>query len=181
MSTTDLKSGTPSTRSWLLIGSLALNLLVIGSIAGVALARGWHGGPRRMFGPHDQLNLGHIIGDQGLRGFVRSLPAERRNALRAATEQGRQTIKPLRTAADQSRSEVQAAMAAEPFDGGRLDKAMSDAFSAELAVKRAGVAILTTAMGQMTASERSQFQLWRKAHRNDPPPPPPQPVAPKQP
>ena len=173
--------GTPTSRSWLLIGSLALNLLIIGSIAGAVLTHGWRGGRRGPFGPHDPLNFGRMTGDQGLRGFGRSLPAERRNAIKASTEQARQAMKPLRLAAEQARAEMQAAFAVEPFDPARLEKATGDVIAADSAVRRAGASILTTAMGQMTAAERAQFLLWRKSHEHDPPQPPGPPPAPKAP
>ena len=172
----------PSKRSWLLIASLAFNLLVIGSIAGAVLT---HGGPwdkRVPFGPPDPLNLGRLLGgEQGLRGFGRTLPPERRKALKALMEPARQTIQPLRQATQHARTEALAALKAEPFDSQRLEKAMGDLIAAEGAVRRASAAVFVGAMGQMTPDERARFQLWRKAHEHDLAPPQAAPQPPAQP
>lgn len=153
----------PPKRSKLLVASLALNFLVLGLFGGAVFAR------HRFGGPHD-LNVGRIMGDPGLHGFVRTLPKERRAVLRASGEQARQTLKPLRETAQQTRLAATAAMDAVAFDPARVEKAMNDWIAAETAARRASVSVLVGAVSQMTAEERAQFQDWRKKHEHMPPP-----------
>lgn len=139
--------------SKLLIASLAFNLLFIGLVAGAAIARHrWHG-------PGD-LNLG----DPSLRGFMRQLPKERRDAIRAAGEQARQAWRPLRQAVHQAREAYNAAMYAQPIDTARVEKTLGDLITAESAARRAGIAVLTGAVSQMTPEERTRFQDFRRRH-----------------
>ncbi|MEQ1696640.1 MAG: periplasmic heavy metal sensor [Hyphomicrobiaceae bacterium] len=174
---------TPPARRYskLLIASLALNLLIMGIAGGAVVTH--------RFGRHHEFHLG----DPGLRGFMRSLPKERRDALRANGEQARQTWKPLRQAVQQARADVNAAMTASPFDAARVEKSLNDLIAAEANARRAGSAVLISAVSQMTPEERARFQKWRRKHdqRSGPPkfddgpdsPPdpqvPPAPVAPK--
>ena len=151
-------------RSKLLVASLALNFLVFGLFGGAVFARHWLGGP------HD-FNVGRMIGDPGLHGFVRSLPKERRAVLRASGEQERQALKPLRETAQQARLAATAALDAAAFDPARVEKAMNDWIAAETAARRASVSLLVGAVSQMTVEERAQFQDWRKKHAHMPPPP----------
>lgn len=161
----------PLTRKWspLLMASLALNLLILGTVAGTVFAhRAGHG-----FGPPD-LNIGRMVaGEQGLRGFVRTLPKERRVIFRAAAEQTRQTLQPLRSTVRKAREDATLALKSEPFDSARFEKAMGDLINAESNARRAGVAILAGAVAQMTPAERDQFQAWRRRHERGGPPPPP--------
>jgi uncharacterized membrane protein len=150
----------------LLIGSLAINLLVAGAVAGAIIQHRRLGGP----GP-DLLNVGRMVGEPGLRSFVRTLPEERRKVLRTSVEQIRVTLKPLRQTVRQARLESLAALKSDPFDAPRFEKAMGDLIEAEAKARRAGVAILTRAVSQMTPAERELFQSWRvKQMRNGPPP-----------
>ena len=154
-------------RSWLLIVSLALNLLVLGMVGGAFIAR------HRMGGPPDMLNIGRLMGEPGLRGFVQTLPKERRIALRAGmSDQLRQKLKPLRETAQLARAEATLALIAEPFDAGRLENAMLDLTAAETAVRQANVAILVASVALMTPFERAQFRDWRARHEKMPPTPP---------
>lgn len=150
-------------RSKLLIASLALNLLVVGLVGGAFAAR-------HRFGPHGDFNVGRMLGDPGLRGFVRTLPKERHAILRAGGEAARQNVKPLRETALQAKLTATAAMNAEPFDTARVEKAMQNWIEAESQVRRAGIAILLQTVVQMTPDERSQFQAWRKRHDHSPQP-----------
>lgn len=153
-------------RSWLLIASLALNLLILGMVGGAVFAR------HRMGGPRDPLNIGRLMGDPGLRGFIRSLPKDREAALRAASEPARKNLRPLREAAQQARAAATMALKAEPFDAAQMELAMAGLIAAETAVRQAGVAVLVNAVSSMTPAERAQFQAWRARHEFMPPPPP---------
>ena len=182
MSTTTAPPTPPVSRtpkySKLLIASLALNLLIVGLIGGALISH-------RFGRPH-----GFNLGDPGLRGFMRSLPKDRRDVLRAAGEQSRLSWKPLRQAVQQARAEVDIAMNAVPFDAARVEKSFNDLIAAEATARRAGTAVLISAVSQMTPEERARFQKWRRKHdrhhgppeRNNVPettPVPPPPAIPK--
>lgn len=168
---------TPSAPKYskLLIASLALNLLILGLIGGAVFSH-------RFGRPHE-----FHLGDPGFRGFMRSLPKDRRELLRSAGEQGRQTWRPLRQAVQQARAEVDLAMSAVPFDASRAEKSLNELIAAEATARRAGTAVLLSAVSKMTPEERVSFQKWRRKHqrRNGPPdhndggeiqPPPPLPA-----
>lgn len=161
--------------SKLLIASMAFNLLIVGLIGGAMVSH--------RFGRHHE----SAFGDPGLRGFMRSLPKDRREALRASGEQARQNWRPLRQAVQRARAEVDTAMTAVPFDAARTEKALNDLVAAEATARRAGTAVLINAVSQMTAEERARFQKWRRKHQPRPGPhdredgletPPAQPQAP---
>lgn len=152
----------PPKRSKLLIASLAANMLVIGLIGGAFAVR-------HRFGPPGEFNIGRMLGDPGLRGFVRTLPKERHVILRNSAESVRLSLRPLRQAALQAKTTATLAINIEPFDATRVEKAMTDWIAAETDARRAGVAMLLQTMAKMTPDERSQFQTWRKQHDHMPP------------
>lgn len=154
MSTTTTLPAPPTPPKYpkLLIASLALNLLIIGLIGGGMISH--------RLGRQYDLNLG----EPGLRGFMHSLPKDRREALRASGEQARVALKPLRQAVRQARAEVDAAMTAIPFDPARVERSFNDLIAAETSVRRAGSSVLISAISQMTPEERTRFQKWRRKH-----------------
>lgn len=145
--------------SKLLIASLAFNLLLVGLIGGAMVSH--------RFGRHHE----SAFGDPGLRGFMRALPKDRREVLRASSEQARQTLRPLRQAVQRARADVDAAMSAVPFDAPRAEKALNDLVAAEATARRAGTTVLVNAVSQMTDQERTHFQQWRRKHQRRPGPP----------
>jgi uncharacterized membrane protein len=164
MSATPPSQKPPARWSRLLIASLAINLLVAGLIGGAAISRHRLGGPPDFAG-------GRLIGDPGLRGFLRTLPSERRAALRTATEQSRSALRPLRQTAQRARLEMQTALNAVPIDPVRVERAMGDVISAEGLARRAAVQTLVAALSVMTPQERAQFQSFRRKHERSPPDP----------
>lgn len=154
----------PARRSWLLIASLALNLLVVGAIAG-ALVSGRH---RHFGGPGGHWRDGGMAGELGLMGFVRSLPTERQRALREAADIQRGMLRPLRQAVRAARDETIAALNANPFDAQRLDTALAALATAETQIRTTATAALVKAVSQMTPAERLAFTNWRKSHDRSP-------------
>lgn len=140
---------------WLLIGSLAVNLLVAGTAIGVFAKH------RRM-PPGADLNVVRLVAnDHGLQKFFRSLGPDREAAFRPILDDRRQTLVPLRVAARAARRDAAAALAAEPFDAARFKTAMEGLQSAEAAANRSAVTLLTTALEKMTPEERTRFTTWR--------------------
>ncbi|MEL7544304.1 MAG: periplasmic heavy metal sensor [Pseudomonadota bacterium] len=110
---------------WVLVFiSLALNLLVVGSIIGMRFAGpggGWHAG-----GGHE--------GRGGMRRVLRSLPQDQRKEVRALLREHRQKVRPLRRALREETRKLRPLLEAESLD--------QAAFTAQLDViekRRAGI------------------------------------------
>lgn len=180
MTVTTPSAAAPSSWSWLLIVSLALNLLVVGAVGGAVLSHNLHGGPWPGPAPKlfDQINFGKTIGgENGLRAFVQMLPPERRAALKPLLDEAHQTIKPLRDKAQALRDAAHGAFILEPYDAAKAEKAANDLFEAETATRRTVVQYFSRLLALLTPGERSQFFAWRKA-LGPPPPPGDQPPGP---
>lgn len=151
MTVEDGKPVEPHRGRWMyriLIASLALNLLV----AGVA-ARAWHMHHGR-FGP-----------EFALMGFVRTLPQDRREIVRADAEAASEAIKPLRKAVREAWIEANATLAHEPFDKAAFLAASTRLLEAENRFKMAMAEAIAALSEKLTADERKKFQAWREAHK----------------
>lgn len=138
-------------RRWLwiaLLASLAINLMVLGVVAGAGLswryAAAAHGG----FGP-------------SLLGFVRQLPAERRTVIRRLTSAQREQVAPLRREARLARKEAARALLAEPFDKEAFRLANNRVNAVEARIRDSGVDLIIEVAAAMTAAERREFLSWR--------------------
>lgn len=151
-------SGPASGRSrWLkplLIASLALNLLVIGGMASAMWrhhhGRGPFGGPR---------------GDHSLMGFVRELPSERQQAVRADIEAARETVKPMRQEIRDAWSAANTALTLEPFDKAKVKEAAAKLLAAEAKFKSAISDALIDTAEKLSPEERKKLQEWRERRR----------------
>ncbi len=147
---TDLPPAAPRSRApgwmrWTLIASLALNLAVIGLVAGTAIKR-MTGDPR---GPSVRaLHLGPLTA---------ALEPEDRRALRRAFREQAGELRGIRAEQAQGQAALLAALRAEPFD--------ADAVRAQLAEQRArmsrgfdlGQGLLVDHLAGMTAADRAAF------------------------
>lgn len=153
----------PGTRSrrmkYLLIGSLALNLLFVGGLVGMSFKKHGHG-------PH------HTAREHfGLMGLTRVLPEERRKdvleQLKKEYGEMRPAMEDLRTA----RIEAADRLAAEPFDRAALEQAIANVASREQALRSTTVETFLVQAARLSAEERKQLsERWRKradwmAHR----------------
>jgi uncharacterized membrane protein len=139
----------PGRLKLLLIVSLALNLLVIGALAGAFLMgprRGhWHGGRSEDF---------------GLLGFARTLPADRRSEIRKSVQRDRAALKPLWREMRKARENAAAVIVAEPYDKDKVKAAFDAIGAAESRLREAGVAILLNTAEQLTPDERRALGEW---------------------
>ncbi len=167
MTPTPLPTPTPAApkRRWLLITSLALNMLFVGTIGGAVFAR------HRMATP-DMFGMSKGGGEPGMRAFFRSLPQDRRPTFRPFVEQVRMTVRPLRQSMQRAREAARLALVAEPFDRARFETATNELLGAEAATRRAMGSILASALTAMTPQERLQFHTFRQksGSRGVPPP-----------
>jgi uncharacterized membrane protein len=143
---------------WLLIGSLALNLLFAGTAAGGL----WHG--KRFH--HTASSGGRGAAEMALQGFIHSLPKERAKELRRVIKQaGRPDILPLIKSVRQARREAADVLSADTFDKTKLVAAFSNIDAAEAATKAATRGVVMAAAEHMTAPERRALTERWKARR----------------
>lgn len=141
------------TPRWLwatLVVSLALNLLLIGLIVGASILRHRWGGPP--------------LAGAAPFGYLRTLPPERREALREINRARLGSMRPLWQEVREARVEADKAFAAEPFDEGRFVAAHHRMLELDVAARKAGSQLLAEAGARMTAAERRDMLAWRDRH-----------------
>ena len=136
---------------WALIASLALNLLVVGAVAGSFL-RG--GGP-----------LGGGRGAGNIIGYVMSLPAERRGELMKRSMTIRGEMRALRQQVRVANRERAAAFTAEPFDRQRYIDAQTRQIEADRQIRLLTRDVVAETAAGMTPDERRAFLRWRGPQR----------------
>ena len=102
-----------------LMASLALNVLIIGAVAGTLLMsrqQGWNG---------------HKGKQSGLIGFAQTLPADRAEIIRAKIASEEATLAPLRKAERDARDAARAILMQEPFDAEKFKAALARAAEAD--------------------------------------------------
>ena len=113
------------TSKWLMIGSLILNIFLIGSIAGGAYTLFSNGTPAAN-GP---------LAERGLRFAADNLAPERKQAFRKALRETRKEARPLVAAARNARAEVRALVAAPVFDREAVKAALDRTREADIALR----------------------------------------------
>ena len=137
----------------LLVASLALNLLIVGAVAGSfwAFRHGgfWAGG-----------------GFAGsLLGYVSTLPAERRREIWGRVGEERRALRAHRQAVREARNEALRALGANPFDRERFRAAMRRVHEAETKARAEAEPLFTAIPALMTPAERQGFVRWRDQAR----------------
>jgi hypothetical protein len=149
----------PRTPRWLmpvLVGSLALNLIVIGA-AGSLLWRGQLQAP-------EALSLGRRV-VANIVGYAATLPAERIAELEERTKHQRQKAWPLRRALLSAREDVNKALVAEPFDRARFLAAWAALVKADELSRQASFELQNAIALHLTPKERRGFLNWREKQR----------------
>ena len=133
-----------------LMASLALNVLVIGAVAGtLCFKRPGPGGPK----------------GSGLLGFAHTLPRERSDMIRQKFADSRSQMETLRQAIGDARANVRTTLTAEPFDQAKLNAALDGVVQAENNEHRAKVTMFGETVGQLTPEERKQLHDWLEKRR----------------
>ena len=134
-------------RRWmtpLLIASLALNLLVLGAVAGF----GWrHGGPHGSWGGGRHGGADRILW---------LLPDEKRDGARAIVERYRANDGIRESQAKAARDAVATALTAEPFSQGTLESALRRVGEAEIG-RRLDPAMLAEIAATLSLEERKEL------------------------
>ena len=136
-----------------LVASLALNFIVIGSVAGAM----W-----RFKGPPGG---GGVV--PNLLGYASTLPSERRKEIWDLTARERSEIRPVRREVRAAREETTKALMAEPFDKQAFLEAQTRQAEAENRARAAVQNLFAEIASNMTAAERKAFAGWRE-HRRPP-------------
>jgi uncharacterized membrane protein len=137
-----------------LMASLALNVLIIGAVAGTfcfSRSGPGHGGAG--------------LKGSGLFAFAHTLPRERSDMIRQKLADSRPNLETMRKGIRDARAGVRAAVIAEPFDLAKLNTALDGIVQAEANEKRAKVAVFGETVGQLTPGERRQLHDWLEARR----------------
>ena len=136
-----------------LIASLALNLLILGAVAGTMYG----------FRKHHASFGGERGQDFGLMGLTRTLPEERRKEIRKQLRDDRVTFRPLVEETRKSRLEAADKLAAETFDRAALESAIAAVAEKERALRQAAVTSFLGHAEKLTVDERRQLaDWWRK-------------------
>jgi uncharacterized membrane protein len=147
-----MRAAIPRWLKWVLIASLAFNLLIVGGAIGHRV----FGGPAHWRGGQE---------DFGIMGYVRKLDGERRAELRKVVQADRGEQAELKRAVVRARIAVGEELAREPFDRQKLEAALAAFRDAEARLKLSGVTTLIRAAEQMTVAERQGLVDWWKRRR----------------
>lgn len=145
----------PGTRSrrmkYLLIGSLALNLLFVGAVVGMGFKKHGHG-------PH------HTAREHfGLMGLTRVLPDDRRKDVLEELKKEYDAMRPAMDELHAARIEAADRLAADPFERMALEQAIANVASKEQALRAATVETFLVQAARLSADERKQLsERWRK-------------------
>jgi len=153
---TDMTSARPA--RWmtpLLVGSLALNLIVIGAIGSLL----WRGHAESTATPLGRRVVPNIV------GYAVTLPPERVSELERLTKEEWQNVRPLRRALLEARAEVNKALTAEPFDRERFLAAQARLAAADVTSRAAAFKLHTAISMNLTPEERRGFLRWREWQR----------------
>jgi uncharacterized membrane protein len=150
-------AATRRTPRWMLVAlfvSLALNLIVVGSVAGAV----W----RFRTPPVSAASV-----TPNLLGYASTLPLERRKHIWSQTVEERNHIRPFRRDVRAMREETIKALIAEPFDRARFLAAQARQAEAENRARAAAQDLFVKIADSLTKEERHAFPLWRE-HRRPP-------------
>lgn len=136
-----------------LVVSLALNLLILGTIGGSIWA--FRHGPAvatRGSGPH-------------LLGFTRTLGAERRFEIWKVTRNELRALRPLRKEVRRARAQARTALIAQPFDKDKFAQAQARVLEAEVNARREAQRLFVSIAAALTPMERVAFTKWQPLRR----------------
>lgn len=144
------------TWRWILIASLALNVLIVGAVLS-ALCVGHFGRPPG--GPEG--------GGRGspLLGFARTLPRERADIIRQAVANAQPNLETLRRGVRDARASVRTALSAEPFDQAKFDTAMDGIVQADANEARGKATLFAEVVKQLIPEERIKLREWLESRR----------------
>jgi len=154
---TGFHSGRP--MRWLmpvLVGSLALNLIVIGA-AGSLL---WRGHLETTEQPLGRRVVPSVV------GYAVTLPPERVKELEQLTREEWAKVRPLRRALIEAREASNKALTAEPFDRAHFLATQAKVAEADRTSREAAFKLHNALAVNLTPEERRGFLRWREQQRH---------------
>jgi uncharacterized membrane protein len=146
-------AGAPRWLKIALVVSLAVNLLILGTVGGSLWAsRHAPAATGRGSGPH-------------LLGFTRTLDGERRFQIWKVTRNELRALRPLRRDVRRARSEARAALVAQPFDEDKFAAAQARVLEAEIGARREAQKLFISIAAVLTPQERAAFTKWQPLRR----------------
>ena len=142
----------PRTLRWALIASLALNVLIIGAVAG-SLCFGRDG-------PH-----GKGMKGTALFHFARTLPRERSDFIRQKVAEAQPGLEAARKGIRDARAAVRDVLSGEGFDQAKLNAALDGLVQAQTNEARARTTLFGDTVGQLTPEERRALYDWLNKNR----------------
>jgi len=150
---TETSPASSSGRRWLLVGSLALNLLFIGGLAAI-----WWKGPPPVYG-HPGLTQTPF----GLMKFARDLPPERRDAVRRHLKDARADMRGLRDELRAARQKAAEVLKSPDYTADNMSAALGAIAAADNRIRDRGAAALLAAIGELTPEERQELaSSWQR-------------------
>ena len=143
------------TPRWVLVAlfvSLALNLIVVGSVGGAV----WRFRAPPVWATAVTPNL---------LGYASTLPLERRKHIWDQTVEERRHIRPFRREVRAAREETIKALVSEPFDRAKFLAAQGRQAEAENRARAAVQDLFVKVADSLTPQERHAFPLWREQRR----------------
>jgi uncharacterized membrane protein len=130
---------------WLLVGSLALNLLVLAAVSTAA----WRHG-------RDHFTRGNT----SVFAYTHTLPEARRQQLLAGAEAERSALRPYRMELRRARAAVREALLARPFDAERYRRAHDALLKAEIGAREAAHKLFEAIVVKLSDDERARLSQW---------------------
>lgn len=140
------KLGMKRWQKGLLFGSLAMNLAVVGLVAGVAFGGGKFG-PPRMHGPDKD----------AVAPFTRAFTADQRDALRKSLRQSFFENRGERGGIVQDYREALDVLRTEPYDRERMDTLLDQQSARGQSRRQKGQLVLSEFLAGLTAEERATY------------------------
>jgi uncharacterized membrane protein len=135
-----------------LVGSLALNLVVIGAAGSIL----WRGHFESREAPLGRRVIPSVL------GYAVTLPPERVRELEQLTKEEWERVRPLRRALVEAREASNEALAAEPFDPAHFLATQARVAEADRASREAAFKLHVAIAMHLTPEERHGFLRWRK-------------------
>jgi len=134
-----------------LVASLALNVLIVGAVAGTLLWPHHHGWKGQAY--------------KGFAGFARTLPSGREEAIRKQIEANRAALAPLRKAERETRDTARKLLLEDPFDVEKFKAALVLAAEADAKEKSTKFSLFADMAATLTPEERRQlYTFFEKRH-----------------
>lgn len=146
------EAASPRRWRWLLLASLAVNLVFVGGLAAV-----W------FHGPPGHWRSGASQTAFGLMRFSRELPPERRDAVRAHLREARPVLRDLKTGLREARLNAAKVLASPSYTPEAMKAAMDAIAQGDSRMREAGTAALLKAIEELSPQERQKLaEHWMR-------------------